>query len=152
VQRAVLTERVIDEEKGDNSVAGRRVRVVLRRLGVYGRRGGDGRVRETHAGGGRKPERAATGAINDERAAVSRDDVPELQDTVDEVLLPGRGNPNAGEREVEVVRDDAVSGPLRKERVGDDRELVVRERDILPDEDMIHTMRRRLPGVAKRSL
>ena len=75
----------------------------------------DARVCNGHADGGSQEERPATKAFSQERGADGDGEVPDLQDSVDEGLVEGRGDADTFEDQVEVVRNEAVSTPLTEE-------------------------------------
>ena len=111
-----LVEGVEEEDERDDGVRGG-LRAVQRVL-----RGADRlqREEERHARGGGEEEEAAAPAVDLERRKHGPEQVPDRQDTGDEQLDVGVGDADRVEHLVEVVRHEAVPGPLREPRDGDD--------------------------------
>ena len=82
----------------------------------------DGLQGEEHQHEGRRgdEEEATAKALSKVGGAQSPAQVPDLEDTVDEELDRLVGNTDGVEDAVEIVRDQAVSRPLREEGDGDD--------------------------------
>lgn len=70
---------------------------------------------DQHTTGGGKEERATSEAVNHESHSTSDKHVPDLQATVDQVLINLIGDTDLLENERDVVRDERVTGPLGEE-------------------------------------
>jgi len=72
-------------------------------VAVHGSGDGDERVGQGHACGRDEPERATTEALRQQRGRDGDGDVPDLQETVKESLLPGLNQADVVEDDVQVV-------------------------------------------------
>ena len=136
--RTILT---VEEDRSEHSVTSANVcadRVIILihfsvRFGVSGSANGPDGVRNTHAGGGCEEEDATTGLVDDQGAEVGGTEIVDLENTVDQVLLPGRSDScqsampstvwykdraraltDTVQSLGQVVADDTVTRPLRE--------------------------------------
>ena len=104
----ILVTRVEQEDEGNDGVSCG----VVTLSGVEGRADGLQGEEHQHEGGRGDEEEATAKALSKVRGAQSPEQVPDLQDTVDEELDRLVGDTDGVEDAVEVVGDQAVSRPL----------------------------------------
>ena len=98
-----VVKGVVKEEKTDDRPTCGCVWVIGIRLGVSGGRNGDTDIDNTHTTSTGEPQRSSASPVHDKSSTIGREDVPELQDTVDQVLGALRGDTDTSESQVEVV-------------------------------------------------
>lgn len=112
----VLIRGVEQEDERNDGVGG--VRVVS--LGEESRANSLKNEEDKHAGHRGQEEDTTTNSVDQERSTKSPEQIPNLEDTIDEELDGGIGDTDSVEDAVEVVGNETVTRPLREEGEGED--------------------------------
>ena len=113
-----VVEDVVDENHGNDGVRGRLVALD----GKLGRADGPDDEGAQHAGSRDEEKLPAPDLIDKETHSSRHGEVDNLQNTVDELLRRAVGDADGVEHLMDVVRYEAVAGPLRKETGGDEND------------------------------
>ena len=113
-QHNLLVCGVKEENEREHSVSG----VLVACLSVHRGARGLQRKEHCHTRSGRDEQQTTTQTLDHERCKTRPEEVPDLEDTVDEELSGRVCDANAIEHLVEVVRHKTIARPLREEGDG----------------------------------